>query len=285
MPDNLMYFGTKDRMQWVKAPAPGAGFAATAYSAGLSYLNGGASQRNSVNAHMEYALSWSSITADEIAQIEDYAFGLYGDDLIRWLDPTAAERNVFNRAWAAPKITAEDGIPLIGTATPALVTVGDMSLGYPLQGAQYAITSGMAARKFYCPIPLGYTAWIGCHGLANARGLSVQPLIGRTASGAVVPVATTAVNNSTRFTASVSNTGTVNGIDISVDNTATYSLTLAGLMLQVLPTGVTPGLGGFISGRGNSGCQFDGKPTTQVYSVPYDAISMSAKLIEVGDWL
>jgi hypothetical protein len=280
-----MYFGTRERGEWVKAPAPGAGFGAVGYSDSLIYLNGGALQRNSSNAHMEYEMSWGSVTRDEVAQIEDYAYGLYGTGLTYILDPVAADRNQFNRSWSAPKITAEDGVPLTGTVRPTLALIGDTTLDYPLHAAQYAITAGQASRKFYCPIPLGYTAWIGCHGTVNARGLKVQPTAKGTNSGAAVLIPTTAVTDVARFGGSVSGASGIDGIDITIDTTATTTLTLCGLMLQVLPTGVTPSDGGYISGRGSNGCIFERKPNVMPYSIPGESMGMTAKLVEVGDWL
>lgn len=74
-------------------------------------------------------------------------------------------------------------------------------------------------------------------------------------------------------------------IDPGVDS---GSITLAGMMVQVLPTGTVPREGGFISGQGNAGCEFEDIPT----DTPYNAIlgsdgrvGMSAKLIETGPWL
>lgn len=281
----MMYFGTKERMAWVKAPAPGAGFGARGFSDSLQYMNGGIGFRNSVNSHMEYDMSWNSLTRDEVAAIENYAYGLYGDGLVYFLDPVAMDRNLFNPGWAAPKIGAEDGIPIAGTVRPAKVLVGDVSLGYPLYGAQYATTTTMPKREFYCPIPTGYTAWIGCSGIVSARGLSVTPMLGTTVAGTSNSVAVTAVNDPTRFTNSIDGTATVNGISISLDTTAAGNITIAGMMLQVLPTGETPAQGNFISGRGNSGCVFDGKLNIQPYSIPGESIGMAAKLIEVGDWV
>lgn len=280
----MMYLGTRERAIWVQAPAPGAGFAAEGFSSSMKYANGGGSVRNSKGAHLEYDFTWNSLTRDQIADIEDYAYGLYGDGLVYPVDPYAMDRNLFSAQWASPKITAEDGIPLTGVVRPSKVLINDMSLGYPMYAAAYSITAGQAKRKFYLPVPSGYTAWVGCHGLVNARGLIVQPTLNGVASGGTTAVPTLAVNNSTRFSASFVG-GSINGIDISVDTTATTTLTLCGLMLQLLPTGTAPATGGFISGRGNSGCEFEGKPTRSVYSIPGESIGLKAKLVEVGDWL
>lgn len=281
----MMYFGTKDRMRWVNAPAPGAGFGARGFSDSLQYQNGGIGVRNSTNAHMEYTMSWGSLTRDEVAAIEDYSYGLYGDGLIYFLDPVAIDRNLFNFQWASPKITAEDGVPLAGTVRPAKVLINNLTLDYPMYGAQYSVTTTTPKRSFYCPIPEGYTAWIGAHGAANAQGLSVQPMLGSSVSGSPVNIPVTAVTDNNRFGGSVAGSPSINGINISINTSATATITLAGLMLQVLPTGVTPALGGFISGRGNSGCWFDGKLNMIPYSIPGESIGLAAKLVEVGDWL
>jgi|GEM_PF-2428334 len=283
--NGMMYLGTRERMRWVKAAAPGAGFSSESYSDQIAYLSGGVGLRNSVGAHMEYDLSWGSLTRDQVADIENYAYGLYGDGLIHFVDPYAMDRNLFSIQWSSPKITAEDGIPLTGTNRPSKVLLNDMSLDYPMYAAQYVVTAGQAARKFHCPIPSGYTAWVGAHGTAGSKGLIVQPTLAGSNVGGSTAIPVLATNDSTRFSTSVDGTGSLNGIDISVDTTTSTTITLAGLMLQLLPTGTTPDAGGFISGRGNSGCMFDGKPKRMPYSLPTESIGMTAKLVEVGDWL
>lgn len=281
----LMYFGTKERMAWVKAPAPGAGFAAIGYNDSIRYQNGGIGMRNSTNAHLEYDLSWGSLTRDQVAAIESYQYGLYGDGLIYFVDPVAADRNLFSAQWAAPKLTAEDGIPLAGAVRPNKVLIGDTSLDYPLYGAQYTVTPTTPKRWFYCPIPPGYTAWIGAHGTVSAQGLTVQPMLGAANSGSTLSIPVASVTTNSRFGGSVVAGGAIDGINISLNTSSNATITLAGLMLQVLPTGTPPAVGGFITGRGNSGCVFEGKMNIMPYSVPGESIGATAKLVEVGDWL
>lgn len=145
--------------------------------------------------------------------------------------------------------------------------------------------SGATARSFYIPLPNGYTAWFGAHGTVSATGFLVQPMSGAVASGSPIAAGVTAVTNTTRFSTSVAGSPTVDGVEVKINTASNITLTLAGLMLQVLPTGQTPQAGGFISGRGNSGCVFESKPSVMPYSVPGASIGMSAKLVEVGDWL
>lgn len=62
------------------------------------------------------------------------------------------------------------------------------------------------------------------------------------------------------------------------------TLTLAGLVAQVLPNGEPPPTGSFKSGRGHSGCRFAGMPTVTGYSAVLDKVSVSATLVETGSW-
>lgn len=56
--------------------------------------------------------------------------------------------------------------------------------------------------------------------------------------------------------------------------------TIAGLIVQVLPTGVTPETGPFISGQGQAGMQFEGRVQATPYSLAHDSFGLSVKLVE-----
>jgi hypothetical protein len=89
-----------------------------------------------------------------------------------------------------------------------------------------------------------------------------------------------AVTSSTRMGNSFSG-DTYIGIEVYVENSTKY----AGAMIQILPNGTTPSTGGFISGQGNAGCEFDAQPTQTAYSSALDKVGMTAKLIEVDEWV
>lgn len=63
------------------------------------------------------------------------------------------------------------------------------------------------------------------------------------------------------------------------------SITLSGIMVQILPEGRIPLTGGFISGQGNAGCEFEADPVQTPFNEKLDRVGMSAKLIETGPWL
>lgn len=65
----------------------------------------------------------------------------------------------------------------------------------------------------------------------------------------------------------------------------TRRVTIAGIIVQIHPAGVTPPDGKFISGQGISGFQFEGKPQVTPYSLAHDSFGLSAKIVEVETWL
>lgn len=76
--------------------------------------------------------------------------------------------------------------------------------------------------------------------------------------------------------------GTVND---SISRQAPDTLTLTGMVCQVLPTGRAPLASNFISGQGNGGCQFAAFPTVTPYNRALDLVGATATLLETGPWL
>jgi hypothetical protein len=67
--------------------------------------------------------------------------------------------------------------------------------------------------------------------------------------------------------------------------TGSGTITLAGVIGQIVPIGTATATGTFISGQGNSGCEFESQPQLQNYSVALDKVALTVKMIEVGSWL
>lgn len=302
-----MYFGTKRKMRWVKIDAPGRSQEMSGFSDRLDYSNGGVSLRESTNAHQEFTLSWNSMTREQARAVTDYAYGIYGSGEIYFVDPVSADQNVLNVAWSAPAITAKDGVPLAGKIRPTLVQNSNLQYDYPAEMARYNLTEDDTSRSFYVPIPPGFTAVVGVHGdEASTLGVKVQPMQAGISSGAASIIYPIGTNTRQRFTNGFPSTEEQSGIQISLEIGNGY-ISLAGLMVQVLPTAVTPesvtygeggygedgfggidsdyGSGPFILGQGASGCRFEGKPTVTPYSIYHDRVGLSAKLVEVEDWL
>jgi hypothetical protein len=276
-----MWFGTRAYMQEVPDPDIDPDFSSVGWSQPTSYLNGGLGVSASTNSHHEYYLSWTAISAAEGRQVTDYADGVYGSGLIYWLDPIAARSNVLPQSWATPSIGGYDGVPLAGDVRPTLSTNSVTSQGYPAELATYTLTEDSVLRSVFVPIPAGYVAWVGVHGAGDAQDMvKVTPYTGSTAGTVVYPTILSTATT-TRVNTEIEGTG----LELSLDNTTPGTFTLAGMIVQVLPDGVTPETGGFISGQGHSGCRFIGKPTRAAFKVGSpDQVSITAKLGEVGEW-
>lgn len=274
-----MWFGTRAHMVEVTDPQSQPDYVTIGWEETTQYLNGGLGVSSSVGAHKEFYLSWTALTRAEVRQITDYADGVYGTGLIYWIDPVAADQNVLPQSWATPSTGAYDGVPLAGDVRPTVSSNGTLTQGYPAELATYTLTGDESLRSVFVPIPPGYSAWVGVHGAVDAAGfVKVTPYTGSTA-GTVVHPTILSTATTTRVNTEIEGTG----LELSLDNSTPGSFTLAGLIVQILPTGTTPETGGFISGQGHSGCRFLGRPTTVPYTL--DSVSVVAKLGEVGEWL
>lgn len=289
-----MWFGTRGHERWVPAPVINPSYERIGYAASAQYLGGGFGSRESKNAHNAYTLSWGpSKNRDQIRAITDFADGVFDAttdvDLIFWIDPMAADKNVLNQAWATPALGCSDAPPLItrstGRGRPVAETVPSGPVRYPALGAHFLQRFDSLTREQYIPIPPGYSAWVGVHGdAAAADRVIVQRVNGYSEVGApvapgVLGVVPTRVN--TEFS-SVDSSGIVLRF-ASVGMLAEY--TLYGLMVQILPAGQIPDTGDFVSGQGHSGCQFIGKGTRTPYSARLDRMALTIRLEETGMYL
>jgi hypothetical protein len=283
----MLWMGTRKYMRWVKAFASAPTYDTIGRSDFASYLNGGTGWTGSLASHREYGVSWPADDRDTMRAISDFKDGVYGDGNIEWLDPVAADKNALPQAWATPYLGCVDAQPLLREARPERIENYDLSLAYPAFMARYRPSSTSDVAKLWIPIPPGYRAWVGIHGdPASTGGVVVQP----SGTGAtIVPVV--GVNSQTRFTHSFASTIDAGGIEISLQKSANatpLNTVIAGMMVQVLPAGSEPQDGSFISGQGHSGCRFENKLTQNPYQVAgpqYESVGMSARLVEVGQWV
>lgn len=273
-----MYMGTRHRAAWVPAPAPGGNWGEIGFSTRQQYLNGGTYLRRSKAAHKEYELSWNPTARADLRPITDMASGLWGDGLIYFLDPMAIDQNLLPQFMASPMLAAYDGLPLLDDDAPALLTTGVTSLDYPVKEAQYGV--GNFRRTVYIPIPAGYSAWVGVHSSYTTGGsLGVTPILfdGNVEDDVSIPKLD--INDVVRVNTPF-NGDTYRGIELYAQDNATY----AGAMVQVFKNGINPPTGDFVSGQGNSGCEFAETPMLTAYNAPLDRVGMTASLVEVGAW-
>ena len=170
------------------------------------------------------------------------------------------------------------GTVTIATASSTQFTVNNTAVGTYSSGG----TATVARPQLYIPIPAGYTAWIGAHGSATGTAaVKVTPTVGPATLGTPVNLTLLDVTSDTRVNESFDG-DSYSGVLIELAGVG--NLTLAGLIMQVIPTGVDAAIGGFISGQGNSGCHFAEQPKLQNYSSAMDLVGMTARLVEVGAW-
>lgn len=277
--DKRMYFGTRERMTWVKCPAIEADISKNGWSTEGVFLSGGAYARSSVTSHKRYQFSWNLAAQEDIYEVLDYQQGLYGTGLIYFLDPFAQSTNVLPSWWASPRLQAEDAPPLIRDANsrPTLVATGPNSFAYPTQSAVFSLADGDIIDSVYIPVPPGYELHFGAHG--SSTGTAEFRLT--TDADEVYLVDLLPVNTPELTNLVISG---VTGVTISAWGVG--NLTIAGMIAQVLPQGAAAPQGRFISGRGHSGCRFVGFPSVTGYSAPdaLDKVGASAVLVETGGW-
>jgi hypothetical protein len=273
----VTFMGPRGAGVWVPAFAVNGDQSGVGWSSKSQYLNGRAGVLNSYTSHKEYTLTWSPTTRDALRPITDMASGMMGIGRIYWIDPMAARYNVAPEHLSWPAQAALDAPILVGSTRPTTITTPANTLGYPALSAIYSANA--ASVSTHIPIPPDSVAWVGWHG-SGVGGLSVTPAITATSSATPVFPTVLAVTDQTRVNTSFSGSQYC-GIDITlVGGTSVFS----GIIVQILPVGVTPKTGGFISGQGNSGCRFEGKPTQTPYTAVDGSvveIGMSAKLTEV----
>jgi hypothetical protein len=278
-------FYVATRFKGVELPAPSVNLPSSkqGYYSLSEFLNGGASMRQSVAAHKTYTMTWNSLTRDEARIITDFADGVHGTGEIYVHDPITADRNVLPQWWATPSQGGYDGLPLNARTRGRLVDTPPNTLNMPVESIEYTVVLGNT-RNVWIPIPPNHTAWVGAYGSDGTGGaVRAIPTAGPTNvdDGPTDLLTLLNVTDDSRFTNSY-NGNNWNGVKIGLGGEGTVTLT--GLMVQVLENGTTPETGGFISGQGNSGLRFVSQPSVTPYSAVFDRVGVVAEFVETGGW-
>lgn len=279
---SCFYIGTKRRMAEVRAPSVNMPSGKQGFGSELIFTNGGASVRRSVAAHKRYTLTWNSVDRDDARVVLDIADGLYGDGEVYWHDPFVADRNVLPQWWATPSQGGYDGLPLNAGARGSLVNTPANTLGFPLESIQYSVTNNQT-RTVWMPIPPGYTAHVGVYGEDGTGGaVEAVPTLAGEPAGTVQTLTLLNVSDNSRFNKTFLSTDGFDGVELRLGGDG--SVTLSGMMVQVLEDGVTPETGGFISGQGHSGLSFLTQPNYTPYSAVHTKAGLAAQFVETGGW-
>lgn len=286
-----MYFGTRERMNWVACPAVDRDASAVGWSESGTYLNGGAFVARSRGSHRVHEMAWNMISRQEAGLIESYASGVYGDGPYYWIDPMAADHNVLPTNWAFPGQELDTGVSLSnGTVAAASLPAGSHA-SLPVRGVTVSrLTSGAAeGRKLFVPIPPGHSlhfgAW-GTHGTGTA-GVFAQTINRSTGALGTRTRTNITAPTSGAWTRNSWNGNTYSGVllDVGWTGTVAATATLFGMIAQVLPNGRVPVTTGWLDGLGTSGAEFEEFPERVDYSSILDKVGLTATLVEVGTWL
>jgi hypothetical protein len=284
MNHEYMEFGPRNHPYLIPHPLTGPSISRVGYTAAATGLNGGAEVRRSSSAHGEFNYSWNAKRMSELQPLIDCYSGIRGPGPFYFIPTEAADRNVLPAWLAAPMMSGIDGPILDGREVePDLVGTAANSFEYPIQSATLSIANPAATLSTYIPIPTGTTLHLGAHGSATgAAGARVRAWRRDNGAATTSTLTLLGVNTATLMNASF-NSDTYYGVDIDF-GTGVGTLTLAGLIGQVLDSGTSPSTGAWMAGLGHSGCEFDGGVSLSQISAVRDQYNASVKLTEVGAW-
>ncbi len=270
-----MFFGTADRMTWIPAPLASPQITSTFWRDSANYLNGGAYIRHSATSHKVFSYSWGTSSMEDLAELQAYFDGAYGDPPFYFLDPLAARSNCLPLWIAAPALGLEDAPVLAEGLTPTSTGLVPNTNHYPFRGATYSLNVGTDHPVYVAsiPVPAGYTLWVGVHGAATG---DAHVNVGST------PCSLLDTSDAQRTDTAVDGDGGL--IDLTLSGNG--YLTIYGMIAQVLPVGESPSIGGFVPGRGHSGVRLSNDPQVTEYSaaIPGAQVAMTAEFTETGAW-
>jgi hypothetical protein len=297
-----VYFGNKNHQSWIKAPLSGMNASPQSFSESSVFLNGGASVRRSRGSHRVFEMGWNGSmnnpgNINDLSIIKDFADGLYGEGPYYWVDPYAMDQNLFAPGWAAPFMSIdfewsglcpdlEDSPVTRETVLTSTVTgIGTNTEGYPYKSAKYSVAGPNGeSYKYTFIIPDGYTLHLGLHGKhGSTGGAFATPYNASGVAGTDVQLTALGVDTTTRVNTSFASTS-AKRVDFYLKKTGSppCEFFIVGLIAQLLPTGVTPATGKFISGRGTQQLEFSDMSIDYVSAaINNGQIGMSATLTEV----
>jgi hypothetical protein len=259
-------------------------------------LNGRRHIKRSHGASRSFPVSWlgsmnSSDMTESLHTVKDFADGLYGTTKIHWLDPFAMESNILPPHWAAPMLAETDWPPLIeGNVVISASTAYASTNSYPSKKAVYNFPLTNPAKELTIIIPPGYNFHFGWHadtaGLSGTTDQGVKLRVQARADGAYTNLWPVSMSGGGTTRTNISVNGTLYSkviISIASEVSTAGTLSIQAMMAQVLPDGVSPATGGFISGRGTTALQFSDSVDIQYYTAAMmdGMIGLSTTLLEV----
>lgn len=280
-----MWFGTERKMGWIETPMTGADVSPIGFGTSTTGLNGFGYVRNSWDSHKNYQFGWGeSADLGLASKIHAYRNGTYGRGLIYFHDPMYYGTNILPRRLADPSMAINhEAEPLIQGLWPRSTPTPNNTNDLPVETAIYDVPAGYDSEasggELFVPIPPGFTLYVGS--VYSSSGSA--SLYFRTPSGR------------TNFTQSSRNTlnlhpQNVSGewarIGIQNPGGVKSAISLSAVSARLVPPGESANVSGpWMSGEGNSGCQFVGSPTLINYNgVNGGQVGIACTLAETGAW-
>lgn len=290
-----VYFGNDRFQTWIVAPRTGMTASSSGYSAVTELLNGRTFVKRSFGASRKFGASWtgpmnSASTSSSLQTVKDFADGFYGSGKCFWLDPYAMAQNVMPTHWAAPALAEFDWPAISSTIVPTFSTLAPAN-GFPEKIASYSLPGSHSdARKITIIIPPTYTLHFGWHATVAGRTASTAAGI-RIVSYSLGGVPNSPVNPASLLTGGTTRTNqtfagsSISRVEIYLANgsASTSSVSLSGMIAQVLPNGTSVASGGFIDGKGTTALHFSSPIDIEYYSsnINEGQIGLSASFVEV----
>jgi hypothetical protein len=296
-----VYFGNDQKQVWINAPQTAMVASSAGYVFEQQLLSGFTFVKRSDASHRRFEMAWlGSLNAPELEDslqvIKEFSDGIHGNSKLFWNDPYATTTNLFSPAWATPFMsigTDWDAIcPDDAGITKEVVTtasisalVGNNTQGYPANSAKFIAPDSptLESDKFTFYVPSGYTLWIGLHGHHGETGAVYGKAYKNNVAATPTAITALGVDSTSRVNASFSST-VADKVEFYIAKIASGSCTfhISGIIAQILPTGVTPATGKFLSGRGTTGLQFATFPQIEYYSANLNngQVGMSLSFVE-----
>lgn len=284
--DKKVWFGTRDLMQWVKAPATNVGTARRVWESGTGFLSGGYSQITSNYSALTYTMSWNVLDSETADTISGYVNKIYGDGLLYYSDPFSWS-NVMPLSWSAAYLTATDAPTMIQDYRPTVSPVTVNGARFPTKAANYSLSNASVPNDIYIPIPQGHRLILAGYGSASGSArVEVRTFITGGNYATALPMLSTA--STATGTGGYMEVANVRGEN---DFTRLYltgvgQMSLVGVHAYILPIDgpASTSFPYYPLGKGNSGLRFEGSPQITGYSSVLDQQAMTANLVETGAW-
>lgn len=255
-----LWFGTEEYREWVLCPDQGLQMNPVGWNENGVFLNGGAWSASSDTTHRTYSANFTG-DYETVQAVLDFPAGQFGPGPYYFIDPFSQGSNSISAWLASPRLMATDAPCFTGPVRPTLIDTAANVLRLPTKSAVFTVSPSSDLRTFRYAIPQGFTAHVRWWG--SQTGTAAL----RANGTAVSPVTT------------VTRTG--DWLDLSLAGTGT--ITISGVMVQLVKTGDDPDFSIFKSGRGTTAVAVTDTQLTG-YSAVRSRVAATLNLLEVGGW-